>query len=64
MTEECITFAIFDDSITDDIKVKMAQNFSSSIELEDQTEESEDANNLKNLPLRKEKISQLLQNSD
>ena len=40
-------FRIFDDSINADTKVKMAQKNVSSIELEDQTEDSEDTNNLK-----------------
>ena len=64
LTEECITFAIFDDSIIEDTKVKMAQTILASIELENETEDSEDANNLKKLPLRKEEISEFLKSSD
>ena len=63
MTEEYITFALFDGSITEDTNVKMAQKILASIELKDGTEDSEDAYN-KKLLLRNKEISEFLQSSD
>lgn len=57
LTDECVTFALFDESINEDTKLKMAQTIL-------ETAENDTRTILKKFPLKKEEISEFLQSSD
>ena len=65
LTDECIAFSLFDNSVTKNTKLKMAQKMLEATEVDSGDEyEDKTVNNLKKLPLRKEEVSHFLQSSD
>ena len=65
LTDECIAFSLFDNSVTENTKLKMAQKMLEAPDVDSGEEyEGKNVNSLKKLPLPKEKVSQFLQSSD
>ena len=65
LTDECIAFSLFDNSITKNTKLKVTQKMLEATEVDSGDEyEDKTVNNLKKLTLRKEEVSHFLQSSN